>query len=283
MSRSSWLRLAFTGLHPVRCTSLREEHGDDPRRTLAAVRRGAAGPEAAAAVRDAGECRRMLDEHDVVFDLPADPAYASWLAGLPDAPRWLFRRGSPPSGRGVAIVGTRRCTAYGRRLARAFGRACAEAGWPVVSGLARGIDGAAHEGVVEAGGEAVAVLGSGSDVRYPREHARLHDRILGGGGSVLTEYPPGTPPHGWRFPPRNRIISGLSAAVVVVESAVTGGSLGTAGHALAQDRVVLAVPGDVDREASVGCNLLIRDGAIPVLGADDLVEALSLLPALVGR
>jgi DNA processing protein len=167
-------------------------------------------------------------------------------------------------------------------LASAFGSACADAGWPVVSGLARGIDGAAHEGVLAAGGVAVAVLGAGPDVRYPREHVGLYGRILGSGGTIVTEYPPGTPPHGWRFPPRNRIISGLSAAVVVVESAVTGGSLGTAAHAVDQDRMVFAVPGDVDREASVGCNLLIRDGAVPVLGAEDLVASLSLLTGLTG-
>lgn len=271
MSRDDWLRLAFVGLHPDRAADLLREHGA-PGRVVRRVAAGAAGPEAASAVRPAGECREILDQAGVSFDLPVDDAFPDGLAMHPGSPRWLFRTGAPPPSTGVAIVGTRRCTAYGRRLARAFGVACAEQGWAVVSGLARGIDGAAHEGALAADGLAVAVLGAGSDVRYPREHTRLHDGIIASGGTVLTEYPPGTPPQGWRFPPRNRIISGMSAAVVVVESAVTGGSLGTAAHAVEQDRLVFAVPGDVDRVASVGCNLLIRDGAIPVLGADDLVE-----------
>ena len=123
----------------------------------------------------------------------------------------------------------------------------------------------------------MAVLGCGSDISYPRQHALLRSDLLATGGSVVTEYPPGASPLAWRFPPRNRIISGLSTAVVVVESPATGGSLSTAARAVAQNRTVFAVPGDVDRTASVGCNLLIRDGAIPALGADDLVEALSVV------
>jgi DNA processing protein len=113
-------------------------------------------------------------------------------------------------------------------------------------------------------------------VVYPADHRHLHDTLLESGGAAVTEYPPGTHPNGWRFPPRNRIISGLSAAVVVVEAGVTGGALITALRAAEQGRTVFAVPGDVDRQASVGCNLLIRDGAIPVLGPEDLIEGLSL-------
>jgi DNA processing protein len=119
-------------------------------------------------------------------------------------------------------------------------------------------------------------MGSGPDLIYPREHRDLAIE-LARHGAVITEYPPGTPPHGWRFPPRNRIIAGLSRAVVVVEAGVTGGALVTAARAVEQGREVFAVPGDVDRESSMGCNLLIRDGAIPVLGPQDLVEALGLL------
>lgn len=279
MSRDAWLQLAWAALHPDRCESLLVEAGS-PERAVRRILGGAAGPEAAAAIRPADECRATLEGLGISFELRGDPGFPDRLDAIPGGPRWLFRVGAPTPAVGVGIVGTRRCTAYGLRLATAFGRACAEHGWPVVSGLARGIDGAAHEGVLGAGGVAVAVLGAGTDVRYPREHSRLYDRILESGGTILTEYPPGTPPLGWRFPPRNRIISALSAAVVVVESAVTGGSLGTAAHAVEQDRPVFAVPGDVDREASVGCNLLIRDGAIPVLGPDDLVEGLSLVPDL---
>lgn len=276
MSRDDWLRLAFVGLHPDRCSDLLAAR-ESPRRVVAAIEAGAAGGEAAAAVRSTDECRAALAAAGLEFDLAGDRDFPEPLQAVEGGPRWLFRVGPPVDGPLLAIVGTRRCTAYGLRLAHAFGVACVESGWTVVSGLARGIDGAAHRGAVDAGGRTVAVLGAGHDVAYPREHTALRRRILDTGGTVLSEYPPGTPPLGWRFPPRNRIISGLGAAVVVVESAVTGGSLGTASHALAQGRPVFAVPGDVDREASVGCNLLIRDGAIPVLGAEDLAGALALL------
>jgi len=203
--------------------------------------------------------------------------YPKALDDVGDAPDVLFVRGTLPEAPAVAVVGTRRCTSYGRRLASAFGGAVAAAGWPLVSGLARGIDGAAHRGTVEAGGVGVAVLGSGSDVVYPRDHRDLHDALIATGGAVVTEYPPGTRPHGWRFPPRNRIISGLAGAVVVVEAGIAGGAPITANRAGEQGRVLFAVPGDVDRPASVGCNLLIRDGAVPVLGPDDLVEGLSIV------
>ena len=177
----------------------------------------------------------------------------------------------------MAIVGTRRCTRYGRGLARVYGQACATAGWPVISGLARGADGEAHRGVVDAGGVGVAVLGCGPDIVYPAEHRPLAEGLLAAGGAVVTEYPPGTRPEPWRFPPRNRIIAGLAAAVVVVEAAETGGALITAAAALEQGRHVFAVPGDVGRQTSRGCNLLISDGATPVLDPADLVDSLSLL------
>jgi DNA processing protein len=202
-------------------------------------------------------------------DLPAA------LGALPDAPDLLYVRGALPPGPTVAVVGTRRATAYGLRIGRRFGRAIAAAGWPVVSGLARGIDGAAHLGCLDAGGVGVAVLGCGVDVAYPPEHRRLAERLIDGGGAVVSEYAPGAPPEPWRFPPRNRIISGLAAVVVVVEAGVKGGALITAARGLEQGRLVLAVPGDIERETSRGCNLLIRDGAHPVLDEDELLTSLS--------
>ncbi|MBI5156779.1 MAG: DNA-protecting protein DprA [Acidimicrobiia bacterium] len=275
------LGVAFLGLHPERRGELVRRHGG-PSGLMRAVRRGqieGIAPDAAgsparreAALRDAGA--------RVVY-LGA-PEYPELLAVIADPPDVLFVRGSLPPAPMVAVVGTRRSTAYGRSLARAFGRAVAEAGWALCSGLARGIDGEAHRGALEAGGATVGVLGCGSDVVYPREHLRLIAEVEGA-GAVVTEYPPGTPPHGWRFPPRNRIISGLSRAVVVVEAAATGGALVTAARAAEQGREVFAVPGDVDRESSLGCNLLIRDGAIPVLGAADLIEALALVIGPVAR
>jgi DNA processing protein len=144
----------------------------------------------------------------------------------------------------------------------------------VVSGLALGIDAAAHEGCLEVGGSAVAVLGSGIDVWYPRSNRRLGERILESGGGVVSEFGPGIAPEPWRFPFRNRIISGLASVVIVVEAAVRSGALITAHVAVAQGREVMAVPGDIDRPTSAGCNLLIRDGAHPIATLDDLVESI---------
>ena len=201
--------------------------------------------------------------------------YPAVLETIEDPPECLWVRGEMTSGPSVAVVGTRRATRYGLELARQMGGAVARAGWTVVSGLARGVDGAAHRGTLDAGGKGVAVLGSGIDVWYPPEHAGLGEELVAGGGAVISEYPPGTRPDAWRFPRRNRIISGLSRVVVVVEAADKGGALITARLAAEQGREVFAVPGDVNRRTSLGTNLLIRDGAVPVLGAEDLIEALS--------
>jgi len=199
------------------------------------------------------------------------------LAELPDCPARMFVRGSIPTVPMVAVVGTRTCTRYGRGLARAFGSAIATAGWCLVSGLARGIDAEAHRGTVASRGLGVAVLGSGLDVWYPAEHQVLGEQLVELGGAVISEYKQGTAPERWHFPRRNRIISGLAQAVVVVEAGLTGGALITASLALDQGRPVFVVPGDVDRPASEGCNRLLRDGAHPVLGPEDLVEELSLV------
>lgn len=207
---------------------------------------------------------------------PGAPGYPDGLADLEDQPT-LYLAGEMPNAPAVAIVGTRRCTRYGVDLAEACGAAVARSGWVTVSGLARGIDAAAHRGSLRASGGAVAVLGSGIDVCYPRENRPIFDQIIADGGAILSEYPPGTPPDRWRFPARNRIIAALSRVVVVVEAARTGGALITARLAAEIGRPVFAMPGDVDRPASEGCNLLIRDGAFPVLGDADLIEELSLI------
>ena len=202
--------------------------------------------------------------------------YPIGLRDLEDAPS-IYVLGELGEPSGVAIVGTRRCTRYGVDLAESFGAIVANAGWTTVSGLARGIDAAAHRGALRAGGHAVAVLGSGVDVCYPRENRPLYDRILHSRGAIVSEYEPGTPPARWRFPARNRLIAAMSAAVVVVEAARTGGALITARLAAEIGRPVFVVPGDVDRPASEGCNRLLRDGAHPVLGSIDLLEELGLV------
>ncbi len=159
-------------------------------------------PEAArgAARLDGSACRDRLARLRVSAVFRGGPGYPAHLDDLPGAPDVLFVRGRLPAEPGVAIVGTRRCTRYGMGLARIYGQACASAGWPVVSGLARGADGEAHRGVVDAGGVGVAVLGCGPDIIYPAEHRSLAEGLLAGGGAIATEYPPGTRPEPWRFP-----------------------------------------------------------------------------------
>lgn len=201
--------------------------------------------------------------------------YPVGLRDLEDAPP-IYASGVLTAATGIGIVGTRRCTTYGSNLAEQFGKALAGHGWTIVSGLARGIDAAAHWGTVAAGGHAVAVLGTGIDLRYPASNRRLYDAILDGGGALVSEYGPGVPAERWKFPARNRLIAAMSAAIVVVEAGDKGGALITARLAAEIGRPVLVVPGDVDRPASVGCNRLIRDGAYPVLGVDDLIEELQL-------
>jgi len=206
---------------------------------------------------------------------PDDEIYPVGLHDL-ESPPTLYLLGETTCAPAVGVVGTRKCTRYGIELAEAFGAALAGVGWTTVSGLARGIDAAAHRGTLRAGGEAVAVLGSGIDVVYPSENADLYRRILDGHGAVMSEHPPGTRPDRWRFPARNRLIAAISSAVVVVEAGETGGALITARLAAELGRPVFVVPGDVDRPASMGCNRLIRDGAHPVLGVEDLLSELEL-------
>lgn len=200
------------------------------------------------------------------------PSFATGLAGVPSRV-WVV--GTLPPGPGVAIVGSRRSTSYGNRIAAVFAAAVVESGWPVLSGLARGIDGVAHQACLQAGGTGWAVLGSGLDTVYPKQHESLARKLVESGGGLISEYPPGTPPAPFRFPARNRIIAALAEVTVVIEAAVDGGALITARLALEMGREVLVVPGDIDRPVSMGTNLLIRDGAHPVLGAEDLVELLS--------
>lgn len=207
---------------------------------------------------------------------PGAEDYPVGLFDLEEPPS-LFVIGETSAAPAVAVVGTRRCTRYGVDLAVAFGSALAGAGWITVSGMARGIDAAAHWGTIRARGEACAVLGSGVDVVYPAENADLYRAILDGGGAVMSEYPPGTRPDRWHFPARNRIIAAIASALVVVEAGEKGGALITARLAAELGRPVMVVPGDVDRPASAGCNRLIRDGAHPVFGADDLLAELELI------
>ncbi len=179
---------------------------------------------------------------------------------------------------GVAVVGTRRCSASGRSIARDLGGACADQGIIVVSGLALGIDGAAHEGVLAHNGAPIGVVASGLDVPYPSRHRDLWARV-GSAGVLISESPLGMPPQKWRFPARNRIIAALSSIVVVVESGEHGGSMSTVVEALDRDRVVMAVPGPIHHAQSAGTNQLLAEGAHMCRGVDDVLAIRSLLGA----
>jgi DNA processing protein len=195
---------------------------------------------------------------------------------LPDMPAFLLGEGERPDAfeaPRVAIVGTRAATPHGLADAREIGRFCARAGITVVSGLAIGIDAAAHEGALDAGGLTVGVVATGLDVVYPRRHARLYERVRAQ-GLIVGENGYGTQPLPWRFPIRNRIIAALAEAVVVVEATRTGGARITAEHGATYGRAVYALPGSRRNPAAAGCNELIADGAVPLLDPADILVAL---------
>jgi DNA processing protein len=210
-----------------------------------------------------------------------DPGYPTLLAAIHDPPPRLFLCGAGDvellSRPAVAVVGARACSAYGAQVARSLGRELASAGIVVVSGLARGIDGAAHRGTLEGGGPTIAVLGCGIDRDYPAAHAELAARIRDE-GLIVSEYEPGVEPAPWRFPARNRIIAGLCSATVVVEARERSGALITADFALEEGREVLAVPGEITSALSAGTNALLRLGATPLTRTADVLEVFGLEP-----
>lgn len=216
------------------------------------------------------EKARRLGQRLAVF---GGPSYPAALAGIDDPPLVLFWRGAEPTALApaVAVVGARRCTDYGRRIAAAIAGDLARAGIVVVSGLARGVDAAAHRGALDAGpASTAAVLAGGLDRVYPPEHRGLAERIVDAGGWLLSESPPGERSQPWMFPHRNRIVTAVAAATVIVEAGARSGSSASARHALAQGREVFAVPGPIDSPLSVGTNRLLVEGAPPFLSVEDL-------------
>ena len=212
----------------------------------------------------------------------ADPGFPPLLAAIHDPPPGLFVRGSRGldllARTAVAIVGARSCSPYGSQVARACARELAAAGLVVISGLARGIDGEAHRGALESGGVTHAVLGCGVDRDYPASHRELAARICER-GLIVSEYAPGVEPAPWRFPARNRIVSGLARVTVVVEARERSGALITADFALEQGRDVFAVPGEITSTLSAGTNALLGIGATPYTSAQDVLDALGIEPA----
>ena len=238
--------------------------------------------EIAAAAATAVTVESNLADIDWRWIADGDPAYPPGLAVLSDPPLGVFVRGTVPAVPAAAIVGSRRATAYGREVAEHFGRELAAAGVTVVSGMARGVDAAAHRGALAAGGPTVAVWGAGPDRVYPREHASLAEEIAAA-GALVTEYPPGSPPLPHHFPERNRLIAGLAHVVIVVEADERSGALVTARLALDEGREVMAVPGSVFSRLSAGPNGLLRSGAAPALTAADVLAVLGVAPVALPR
>jgi DNA processing protein len=286
----AWLALALVdGLSPRNALDLTGLLGDPtavltaPRGLLASL-----GVAADVAARIATARERALREREAIGRAGtsivtwAHPAYPDRLRTIAEPPLVLFVRGGiePADDPAVAVVGARRASDYGRRIAEELGRGLAQAGLTVVSGLAAGIDGAAHRGALAVGGRTLAVMATGIDRVYPSWHRDLA-REIEAHGALLTEFACGTPPLQFHFPRRNRIISGLSVGTVVVEAAEQSGSLITAGCANEQGREVFAVPGPIGEAQHRGCHRLIQQGAKLVTSVDDVLDEIA--PALKAR
>lgn len=281
-----------THIGPVRLGRLRDHFG-----TLSAA--WAATEADLRAVLDERACRAVLTARQriapdqvtariasagIEFATVLDDAYPRILREIPGPPPVLYYRGTLPlrDEPTVAIVGTRRATSYGREATTLIASELAAAGVTIISGLAKGIDGFAHRAAIDAGGRTLAVLASGVDVIYPPEHRQLAERIVTT-GALVSDYPPGTKPDAPNFPARNRIISGLSLATIVVEAPSRSGALITVGFAADQGRDVYAVPGSILSPASGGTNRLLRQGATPLTAAAELLDDLKLGPVVVAE
>lgn len=270
---------------PVLSTHLMEAFGDDASAIFnagdAALRRVKGLGEKAAEVLLHWEQyfnlereKARMAQAGLAFVDRLSPRYPDSLKEIYDAPIGLYWKGVYTVDRPcVAIVGTRQATLYGRSVAKKFAAELARMGFCIVSGMARGTDTAAHEGALEVGGKTIAVFGCGIDIIYPPENLSLYQTIAAS-GAVLSEFPLGRRADRQTFPMRNRVVTGLCEAVIVVESAAAGGSMITARFAGEQGRPIMAVPGRIDQESSKGCHQLIRDGATMVTSVDDILEEL---------
>ncbi|MYA34139.1 MAG: DNA-protecting protein DprA [Gemmatimonadales bacterium] len=247
-------------------------------RTPPARRGRAPGPAGESAARSLLREARAKGIRVAGYTDCGEAAYPAGLRDLPDPPPVLFKRGPgiPDSGRTLAVVGTRAASSYGLRTAYALGKELGRWGWTVVSGMARGIDAAAHAGALDAGGGTIGVLGTGVDREYPAENRDLYRRMQSH-GLLLSEFEPGAPPTRSAFPRRNRVIAALARGVIVVEAGGKSGALNTADHALDLGREVLAVPGRIDDPGAAGCLRLLRQGAGLVAGVRDVFDALDWL------
>ena len=286
----SWLTLHLVpGMGPVTCNTL-VSHFGSPDRVLSASLSDLTAvcrlrQESQAALSEEG--RKNLQElakeeiqlaasKNIKIISYDDPLYPSLLKNIHDPPVVLYVLGNPEllNCKGIGVVGSRAATHYGRSIAQQMANSLARQGFTIISGMALGIDTAAHNGALAADGRTIAVLGCGLDVVYPPSNHKLYKNIAAS-GAVVSEYPLGTKPDNFRFPARNRIISGLSLGIVVVEAANRSGSLITAKHALEQGREVFAVPGRIDSVKSAGTHVLLQQGAKLVHSVNDIVEEFS--------
>ncbi|MBI5382580.1 MAG: DNA-protecting protein DprA [Opitutae bacterium] len=282
---------ALPNIGPITLNRLLAALGDDPRAVFAASKPQleavhGVGPVISATIAnwrehfDVAREEARMAQSGVSFITPRDAGYPSLLREIHDPPIGLYRKGSydfaQPS---IAIVGSRRTTLYGQSVAQKLGADLARLGFCVVSGLARGIDTAAHEGALSVGGKTAAVLGTGIDLVYPPENLQLYRRIEEN-GAILSEFPFGRRADRQSFAMRNRIVAGIATALVVVESDVDGGAMITARFAGEHGRLIFAVPGRIDQATSKGCHQLIRDGATLLTGVDDILSELNYLDGL---
>lgn len=282
---------ALPNVGPITLNRLLAELGGDPRTVLSAGRRRleavkGVGPVIAETIERWEDHVNLAREEERMarsgadFITGRDAGYPRLLKEIHDPPIGLYRKGSYEfSGSCVAIVGSRRTTLYGQGVAKKFGAELARLGFCVVSGLARGIDTAAHEGALSVGGKTAAVVGTGIDLIYPPENLELYRRIERE-GAILSEFPFGRRADRQSFAMRNRIVAGMCEATIVVESDVDGGAMITARFAGEQGRLIFAVPGRIDQNTSAGCHQLIRDGATLMTSVDDLLGELNYLDGL---
>ena len=225
------------------------------------------------------ELRKECERLKISYISRESDEFPKSLKDIPNAPIGLFCLGKlpPDDSPKVAIIGSRKCSEYGLIASRLVAKPLAEAGTVIVSGMAKGIDSMAHRGALQGGGKTIAVLGTGVDICYPVENKKLREEIINY-GCLISEYPPGTTAKRHFFPDRNRIISGISLGVIVVEAGKKSGTLGTVNHAADQGREIFAVPGNISSRLSEGTNTLIRDGAHPVQDYTDVLYVLGLMP-----
>lgn len=283
---------ALPNIGPITLNRLLEELAGDPRAVFAVGKRRlesvkGVGPVISETIEswrthlDLAREEEKMTKSGADFITTRDDPYPRLLKEIHDPPIGLYRKGgytfTHPC---VAIVGSRRTTLYGQAIAKKFGAELARLGFCIVSGLARGIDTAAHEGALSVGGKTAAVLGNGIDIIYPPENLALYRRIETEGGAILSEFPFGRRADRQSFAMRNRIVAGMCDATIVVESDVDGGAMITARFAGEHGRLIFAVPGRIDQNTSAGCHQLIRDGATLMTSVDDLLNELNYLDGL---